>query len=136
MEDEQSVNGDGGARDDEPGEMYFDVVKREMRARRGKRKKPRRGPYSVEEKAMMEAFRRLVVAERLMDGELAQYTCADLTVFLIRAKTVMERYSWEAIGPDLNGIDRHVVALELDAMPYGASDEDVDVYEEILHALT
>lgn len=118
---------------DEDGEMYLDPIKGEMRPRRGKRKKPRRGPYSVEEKAMIEAWRRVVVAERLMDGELAQQTCADLTVLLVRLRMIMERYSWEATGSELDGVDRHVVAKELDAFieTPPVIEQDVDVYRDL-----
>ena len=41
-------------------EYYTDMVKGEVRRRRGKRKRPSRGPYSVEEHNMIRAFDNLL----------------------------------------------------------------------------
>lgn len=113
---------------DEAGEMYVDAITGLPRRKRGHRRSVRRGPYSLEEKQMIHAWGRLLVAERAMDGELAQYTCRDLTVLFTRLKKLCEQYSWENY-PDVSGIDPHVIvnALDLEAAE-PLPEPDVDIY--------
>ena len=112
--------------------MYFDVVKKEMRPRRGKRKIIRHGPYSVEEKQAIEEWRKLLSAGRRMDGELAQHAYRDITLILVRIRVVMERYSFENTGSNVRGIDPHVILDELDfEIVQAPAEPDEDVYKHL-----
>jgi hypothetical protein len=129
MDDEQSVNGDG---EGDEREMFLNKATGKMQPLRGKRKKARRGPYSAEEAAMIEGFRRLVVDERYMDGRVAQQTCRRITALHARIRAIMQKYSYE----NLNGVlpeNLDIVFEELDWKPYDDTtpEPDVDVYADM-----
>jgi hypothetical protein len=131
-EDEQSVNGDGPGRDDEPGEMYFNKAKGEMRRRRGHKKGIRRGPYSVEECEAIAAFDKWLVSERKMHGYMGQPSSRDVAVFLARATAINEEYSYENCpDPIGDGIDPHIVAKRLDAYIAALPETGGDVFENV-----
>ncbi len=115
---------------DDAGEMYLDVVKGEVRRRRGHTGRLRRGPYSWEEAAMIDAFDKLLSAERRMHGVLAQPTCVDVTVLLTSLRSVIERWSYENV-PDVRGVDPHVVFDELDMEVPESPVGDQDIYGDL-----
>jgi hypothetical protein len=116
------------------GETYMDVVQGRVRKKRGPRTNLRRGPYSREEARMIDAFDKLLAAERKMHGEIAQPTCVDITVLLVQLRAACEEYSYERYR-DVSGLDPHVVfdAAQLD-VPADAGD-DLDVGDLRLCAL-
>jgi hypothetical protein len=114
--------------DDDAVEYYKDAISGTVRRYRGRRKRVKRGPYSLEEKNMIAAFDDLLASQRRMDGELAQYTCRDITVLLTRLRIECERYSYENTGRDISDVDPHVVIESIDMEIVDAPD-DTDIWE-------
>jgi hypothetical protein len=114
---------------DDAGETYLDVVKGEVRARRGRRVRSR-GPYSASEAKARRAWALFLAAMHHMHGELADVTADDMTVFLTNGRLVMERYSWRNTGDDIEGISPHVVMDEL-GMDVPEESGDQDIYDEL-----
>jgi hypothetical protein len=82
---------------------------------------------------MIEAFDDLLSTQRRMEGELAQATCADVTVFLTALRLECEKYVYENY-PDVSGLDPHVVIAALDLPVPGAvssDDAESDIYEDL-----
>jgi hypothetical protein len=116
---------------DPDGEVYYDAVKGAVRPRRGPRKVSR-GPYSVEEAAMIDAFDKLLSAERHMHGALSQPTCVDVTVMLVRLRMECEKYKYTLVR-DVSGVDPHVIVASLDmdvTLPVPVTEER-DFYEDL-----
>lgn len=120
----------------EPGELYWDPIQGKMRRKRGRRKRIRRGPYSLEEKNMIGAFQWLLSSVRRMDGELSQYTCIDITTLIVALRRVCEQYSYENTGSDVSSLSRHcvleAVGFEISLGDVGSlGAEDKDIWEDL-----
>src|SRR5260370_11994304 len=88
-------------------------MQEKMRKVKGHRTMRRKGSMSLAEKNGRREFDSMLTATRYMDGELAEWTWRDITTLLARVRVLCERYSFENV-PDITGLDRHVIANELD----------------------